>query len=108
MDIPGYDPRPSARADGLAKAKEKAPTQYEQILTVLGDNKMTVSEIAEGLWEKGIIPFPMRQLIHPRICEMLENGEITVATDDPEQGIKNGKRKDKNTNIKVTVYERRS
>lgn len=108
--IPGYNPLPSARREGLEKANETKTTRYSQILEVLGDRKMTIREIAEDMYKRGMIRTPARQEIAPRITEMLQDGRIEPAY---EIVIRNGeeykewKRYDDLTGVRVSMYERR-
>ena len=106
--IPGYDPRPSARAEGYEKAKETAPTLYTKIVEALGDERMTAAELSRKMYRLGLIESPEPWRVRPRINEMLANGMLTVADDDESAGIINHKRKDQYTGISVTVYERRA
>lgn len=110
MNIPGYDPLPSSRAEGLEKANETKHTRYSQILEVLGDNKMTIREIAEGMYARGMIRTPERQEIAPRVTEMLKDGRLDTAyitywKDGVE--YKEYKKLDKVTGVRVAMFKRR-
>ena len=104
-NIAGYDPRPAARQDGYEKAIKGAATRYSQIIEVLGDKQMTVREIAEEMYKRGMIRTPARQEIAPRVNEMLKAGFLDIPMTG--KNIVNGKRRCSYSHVNVTVYERR-
>lgn len=110
MNIPSYSPFPSARAEGLEKANETKDTRYRQILEVLGDNKMTVREIAEAMYKRGDIRTPERQEVAPRVTDMLNDGRlepayITYMKDGVE--FREYKKLDPVTHVRVAMVQRR-
>lgn len=68
---------------------------YELVLETLGDSELTAREIAVEMHEHGVLPFPERAIIQPRITELVEAGKLEVT----------GKRLDYVTDRKVAVYK---
>lgn len=56
----------------------KRDARCEQILEVLGDRQLTVSEIAKELLDKGVIKYYDRNFVAPRLTEMKEAGLVKV------------------------------
>lgn len=56
----------------LPKAKERS----RQILEVLGDRAMTVSEITDELEAAGTIPYYNRNYVAPRLTELKDAGVV--------------------------------
>lgn len=57
--------------------------------------RLTANELARRLWNKGIIPTPERNFVHPRLNELVEAGEVAVT----------GKRTCSVSGRKCAVYE---
>lgn len=76
------------------KKTEKQPMR-QLVVEVLGDKELTAREIAIEMHARGLIPYPARAVIQPRITELVEAGEI-VAT---------GCKLDDATDRKVAVYK---
>ena len=86
----GAPVQPKKSTKKPAKSKETAQTRreshsktsktnkYTVILTVLGNNVMTAREIAEALYQAGLLAYPARAIIQPRITELTEAGTIKV------------------------------
>ena len=55
---------------------------------------MTARECAEKLYNMGMIEFPSRSFVHPRITEMLQMGTLE----------ENGRKIDNKTHKLVTIY----
>ena len=55
---------------------------------------MTARECAERLYNMGLLEYPIRQGVAPRICEMLDMGILE----------ENGRKKDNKTHKLVTIY----
>lgn len=55
----------------------------EQILEVLGDRQLTVSEIVKELLDKGAIKYYDRNFVAPRLTEMKEAGVVKVVGKRP-------------------------
>lgn len=73
---------------------EKQPKR-QQVLEVLNKQQFTAREIAVEMYETGILPYPARAIIQPRITELVEAGIIEVV----------GKKWDKETERNVAVYK---
>ena len=101
-------PTPKQLTPKPAKSKETAQTRreshkktiktnkYTEILTVLGSDVMTAREIADALYNAGILAYPARAMIQPRITELTENGVLKVV----------GKKYDEVTGRNVAQYWR--
>ena len=87
---------------------ETRNASFEEILGTIGerqqvvidylkesDEPLSASEIAYGLYTRGLVPTPERNSVHPRLTELTKLGIVHVA----------GKEKDLVTNRKVAVYE---
>ncbi|MFD1394440.1 hypothetical protein ACFQ40_01420 [Kroppenstedtia eburnea] len=57
--------------------------------------RLTANELAVRLWNKGVIPMPERNRVHPRLTELVEAGEVAVT----------GKRTCSISGKKCAVYE---
>lgn len=80
---------------------------YDEILETLGPRyraileelqsaeKATARELAVSLWQKGQIPAPERNFVHPRLTELMRAG-IVEATEKKRCSV---------TGKKVAVYE---
>lgn len=55
----------------------------DQILEVLGDRQLTVSEIAKELLDKGVIKYYDRNFVAPRLTEMKDAGLVKVVGKRP-------------------------
>lgn len=73
---------------------EKQPKR-RQVVEVLSGKELTAIEIAVEMYETGILPYPARAIIQPRITELVEDGIIEAV----------GKKWDKETERNVTVYK---
>lgn len=58
--------------------KTNRENMYNHVLKVLGNDILTAREIAERLFQEGVIDYPARAIIQPRITELVENGIIKV------------------------------
>lgn len=68
---------------------------YDRIIEVLScDDHLTAKEIANGLYIRGYIPYPVRQAVAPRLTELEEKGIVKVV----------GKEYDAETGRTVAVY----
>lgn len=56
---------------------------------------LTAREVAQELYAFGVIPYPARAVIQPRLTELVEAGVIEVT----------GKKRDEETGRTVAVYE---
>ena len=87
---------------------ETRNASFEEILGTIGERQQVVidylkesneplsaSEIAYGLYARGLVPTPERNSVHPRLTELTKLGIVHVV----------GKEKDLVTNRKVAVYE---
>ncbi len=77
--------------------KPKVNARSGLILEVLGAREMTVSEIADELIERGVLPYYNRNFVAPRMTEMKHNRVIEVC----------GCRKSTRSNKTEVVWRRR-
>ena len=75
------------------KQTEKQPKR-QLVLDVLGSGEMTAREIAAELHERGLLPYPARAIIQPRITELVEAGLVEAV----------GTKLDAETERRVAVY----
>lgn len=73
---------------------EKQPKR-QQVLDVLSGKQLTAREIAVEMYETGVLPYPARAIIQPRITELVEAGTIEAI----------GKKWDRETERNVAVYK---
>ena len=76
--------------------KTKKGKMYTRVLEVLGKDVLTAREIAERLCAAGVIDYPARAVIQPRITELVEMGVLKVV----------GKKYDSQSNRNVAQYWR--
>ena len=74
---------------------DKQPLR-KAVLDTLGNDILTAREIAEKMYKAGVLPYPARAIIQPRITELEKEGVIKAV----------GKRKDTITDRKVAAYRR--
>lgn len=105
--------QPTARTQRKEKATKKATSKitketriqsYRQtekqplrqlVLDALGSNELTAREIAVEMYNRGLLPYPARAIIQPRITELVEAGVIEAV----------GMKLDTETERKVAVYK---
>lgn len=61
------------------KQTEKQPKR-QQVLEVLSGQQLTAREIAIEMHNKGLLPYPARAIIQPRITELVEAGLIEAVS----------------------------
>lgn len=97
-------PKKAQKKATSAITKETRIMSYKQtekqakrqlVLDALGSNELTAREIAVELHSRGLLPYPARAVIQPRITELVEDGIITAT----------GKKYDPETERKVAVYK---
>lgn len=76
------------------KKTEKQPLR-QLVLETLDGKQLTAREIAVEMHAKGLLPYPARAIIQPRITELVESGVIEAVD------IKH----DEETDRKVAVYK---
>ena len=76
------------------KKTEKQPMR-QLVVDVLSGRELTAREIAIEMHAMGLIPYPARAVIQPRVTELVEAGEIVAV----------GDKLDEATNRKVAVYK---
>lgn len=59
--------------------KTNKENMYSNVLKVLDKDILTAREIAQRLFKMGVIEYPARAIIQPRITELVENGVLRVA-----------------------------
>lgn len=73
---------------------EKQPLRM-QVLETLGQRSLTAREIAIEMHKDGLLPYPARAVIQPRITELVEAGWLEAV----------GTKLDTETERKVAVYK---
>ena len=73
---------------------EKQPLR-QLVLETLGNNQLTAREIAIEMHKRGLIAYPARAVIQPRITELVESGELVAV----------GEKMDDMTQRNVAVYK---
>ena len=76
------------------KQTERQPKR-QLVLDVLGAKELTAREIAVEMHARGLLPYPARAVIQPRITELVEAGIIEAV----------GTKLDEETDRKVAVYK---
>lgn len=76
------------------KKTEKQPLR-QMVLATLADKELTAREIAAEMYNKGLLPYPARGVIQPRITELVKDGAIEAT----------GVKFDQVTERKVAVYK---
>lgn len=76
------------------KQTERQPLRTAVVET-LGNSELTAREIAVEMHKRGLIPYPARAVIQPRITELVEAGVIEAV----------GTKLDTETDRKVAVYK---
>lgn len=76
------------------KQTDKQPLR-QLVLDALLGKELTAREIAVDMHQKGLIPYPARAVIQPRITELVEAGVIVAI----------GAKVDTETDRKVAVYK---
>lgn len=75
--------------------KVDSATMRRRVLDVLSNGKpATAKEIATILYERHLVPYPVRQAVAPRLTELTQNGRVEVC----------GKAYDQETERHVAVY----
>lgn len=64
------------RRESYESVKPNAQRRRQIILEILGERKMTATEIAEVLYQKGITPYYERNFAAPRLTELKEEGKV--------------------------------
>lgn len=84
------------RRESLESVLETLETRQAVVLKELRKcPRLTANELAVRLWNKGVIPMPERNRVHPRLNELVEAGEVVVT----------GKRTCSVSGKKCAVYE---
>ena len=68
---------------------------HKAVIETLGDKKLTAQEIAVEMHKAGLLPYPARAIIQPRITELVQEGVIETV----------GKKLCTVTDRKVAVYK---
>lgn len=76
------------------KQTEKQPMR-QHVLDTLGNSALTAREIAVEMHKQGLLPYPARAIIQPRITELVEAGVILAI----------GTKLDEETERNVAVYK---
>lgn len=72
---------------------ERIPKRL-QVLDIIGNKEMTAHEVAYEMYNKGLLPYPARAIIQPRLTELVEKGLLEVI----------GDKLDMTTNRSVAIY----
>lgn len=97
MARPGQNVTAECKAEAFERIKPKRGTMYAKILDVLDGHPMTASEVAQALYDKGLISDSERQKVAPRLSEM---------TNDIDKQWTRVIGKKKSPDIRVSIYER--
>jgi len=84
------------RKDAWDKMHIKENDRRRVVLEVLGDKEMTVSEMVVALMDKGVLTWPNRNYVAPRVTELKEMGVLVQA----------GTRRSTISNRNETVWKR--
>ena len=76
------------------KKTEKQPLRTA-VMETLGNSELTAREIAVEMHKRGLIPYPARAVIQPRITELVLAGALVAV----------GEKLDTETDRKVAVYK---
>ena len=76
--------------------KTNKATLHNKVIDVMNNDRLTAREIAMRLFRDGIIDYPARSIIQPRITELVKDKRLVVS----------GKKYDKKSNRNVAVYEK--
>lgn len=87
----------STRRESLKKVTEELGERQKSVLNFLKQSKvpMTAREIALEMYMRGLIKSPERNMVHPRLNELVVKELVVV----------NGKKKDKVMNRMVATYK---
>ena len=70
-------------------------TMHKAVIETLGSKELTANEIAAEMHKAGLLPYPARAIIQPRITELVQAGQVEAV----------GKKLDTETDRKVAVYK---
>lgn len=76
--------------------KTNKENMHSNVLKAVGEDSLTAREIAQRLFKMGIIEYPARAIIQPRITELVEMQMLKVV----------GKKYDKQSRRNVAQYEK--
>lgn len=91
---PATSPITKATRQESNRKTEKQPLRQMVLDTLLG-KELTAREIAAEMYNKGLLPYPARGVIQPRITELVKDGAIEAT----------GVKFDPVTERKVAVYK---
>ena len=97
---PQKTPKPATsaitkRTRKASNDKTKKQPLHELVIETLGSQKLTAREIACEMHEMGLLPYPARAVIQPRITELVEDGRTKAV----------GEKLDTQTQRTVAVYK---
>ena len=75
--------------------KTDKQTMHKAVIETLGGKELTANEIAAEMHKAGLLPYPARAIIQPRITELVHAGVIETV----------GKKLDAETDRTVAVYK---
>lgn len=62
----------------MQATKVNRSSMYKWILSALEDSELTARETAIVLYDRGLIPLPIRQATAPRLTELAGKGKVEV------------------------------
>lgn len=65
-----------------------------EVIRVLDGKQLTAREIAVEMYNDGLLPYPARAVVQPRITELVQDGKLEAV----------GKKQDEETQRQVAVY----
>ena len=83
------------RRESYDTVKPTRRIRYTQILEIIGDARMTVDEVIDGMMEKRYLLYPDRNSVAPRMTELYQDGKLRIV----------GRKKSPRTKRSVSVYE---
>lgn len=84
----------TAKTRRESNRKTDRSTQSQKVLQVLAGKELTAREVAVEMYAQGLLPYPARAVIQPRITELVEAGAIVAV----------GEKQDDITGRTVAVY----
>ena len=83
------------RRESYDTVKPTRRIRYTQIMEILGDGRMTVDEVIDGMMEKRYLLYPDRNSVAPRMTELYKEGKLLIV----------GRKKSPRTKRSVSIYE---
>lgn len=78
MDVRQYGENTNLECRAESHEKVDKEKRKRQIMKYIIKGDFTATELAETMYEDGVIPFPERNMVQPRLTEMLQGGMVTI------------------------------